>query len=97
MKDIETSELETDNVFLSMIQDFGKKRLKETWITVGTVLRTYRKPRYAQPPLKQLPLDTQFIVILKGIGPNTYQCLKDNLQADGSHHQTSSKAAQGRI
>jgi hypothetical protein len=47
MKDIETSELETDNVFLSLIQDFSKKRLKDTWITV---LRTYRKPHLAQPP-----------------------------------------------
>jgi hypothetical protein len=81
MKDIETSELETDNVFLSLIQDFSKKRLKDTWITV---LRTYRKPHLAQPPLKRLTLDTQFIVILKGIGLNTYQCLKDDLQAHGS-------------
>jgi hypothetical protein len=84
MKDIETSELETDNVFLSLIQDFGKKRSKDTWITVSTVLRTYGKLRLAQPPLKRLPLDTQFIVILKGIGLNTYQCLKDKLQAHGS-------------
>jgi hypothetical protein len=84
MKDIETSKLETDNVFLSLIQDFGEKRLNETWITVGTTLKTHREPHLAQQPLKRPPLDTQFIVILKGIGTNTYQCLKDNLQADDS-------------
>src|SRR5947207_8622895 len=29
----------------------------------------------AQPPLKRPPLNTQFIVVLKEIGPNTYKCL----------------------
>ena len=80
MKDIEMHKLETDNVFMSLIQDFGKKRLKEPWVAVGTVLRTYRHPRSAQPPLKRPPLKTQFIVILKGIDANTYECLKNNLQ-----------------
>jgi hypothetical protein len=82
MEDIKTSGLEMDNVYLSIIQDFGKKRLKDPWITVTTALRTYSKPRFAQPPLERPPLDTQFIAILQGVGPKTYQCLKDNLHAD---------------
>ena len=79
MKDVEMHESETDNVFLSLIQDFGKKRLKETWVTVGTILRMHRIPRTAHPSLA-LPLDTQFIVVLKGIGADTYQCLKNDLE-----------------
>jgi hypothetical protein len=80
----------SDNVFLSLIQDFGEKRLKETWVTVGSILRTYRMPRIAQPPLTPQPLGTQFIVILKGIGVNTYQCLKNNLQEKDNSVSTQS-------
>lgn len=77
MKDAEMRELETDNVFLSLIQDFGQKCRNEPWVAVGAVLKTYTRPR---PPLEQPPLETQFIVILKGIGAATYECLKNNLQ-----------------
>jgi len=74
-KDAETHELEMDNVFLSLVQDFGKKRLKESWVAVGNVLKTYAHPRRA--PLGRPPLETQFIVVLKGIGVDTYKCLQD--------------------
>ena len=80
MKDAEMHELEMDNVFMSLVQDFGKKRLNEPWVTVGTVLKAYTHPRSAQPLLEHPPLDTQFIVVLKGIGTDTYECLKNNLQ-----------------
>jgi hypothetical protein len=79
MKGVEMTESDTDsdNVFLSLIQDFGKKRLKEPWVQVGQILRTHRKLRKTHPPAP--PVRTQFFVILKGIGINTYQCLKDDL------------------
>jgi hypothetical protein len=76
----EIYELEMDNVFMSLVQDFGDKCLKEPWVAVGTVLRAYTRPRTTQPPLKRPPLETQFIVVLKGIGTDTYECLKNNLQ-----------------
>ena len=85
MKDIEVNELEMDNVFMSLVQDFGKKRRKEPWVAMGSILRVYTHPRSAQPPLKRPPLKTQFIVVLKGIGADTYECLKSNPQeADDS-------------
>jgi hypothetical protein len=80
MKDAEMHELEMDNVFLSVVQDFGNKRLKEPCVAVGKVLKAYTHPRGAQPLLEQPPLDTQFIVVLKGIGADTYECLKNSLQ-----------------
>ena len=43
------------------------------------VLKGYTHPRDAHLPLP--PRDTQFIVILKGIGAETYECLK-NPKAD---------------
>jgi hypothetical protein len=89
MKDAEIHELEMDNVFLSLVQDFGKKCLKEPWAAVGTVLRAYTHPGIAQPPHKQPPLETQFIIVLKGIGVDTYECLKDNLP--GPDKSTSNK------
>ena len=76
MKDVEMPEF-GDNVFLSLIQDFGKKRRKEPWVSVGEILRTHKHPRLSHPPPQPIPLGTQFVVILKGIGTNTYQCLKD--------------------
>ena len=85
MKDVETDELETENVFMSLVQDFDKKRRNEQWVIVGSVLRAYTHPRRAQPPLKRPSLKTQFIVVLKGIGADTYECLKSNPQeADNS-------------
>jgi len=50
---------------------------------VGAVLRKYRHPRGGQPPLERPPLKSQFIVVLKGIGVDTYQCLK------GDHRERS--------
>lgn len=77
MMDVDTENLEMDNVFMSLIQDFGKKRRNEEWVYVGGMLRTYTHPRQAQPPLKRPPLKTQFVVVLKEIGADTYECLKD--------------------
>src|ERR1700737_3896984 len=48
----EMCELEMDNVFLSLIQDFAEKCRKEPWVAVGTVLKLYTHRRSAQPPLK---------------------------------------------
>jgi len=76
-KDVEMDELEMDNVFLSMVQDFGNKRRNEPWVAVGSVLRVYARPRRAQPALDHPPLENQFIVVLKGVGANTYKCLKE--------------------
>src|ERR1700694_4137358 len=79
MPELEMPELDTDNVFLSLIQDFGAKRRKTPWVNVGKILRTHWHPRLSHPPLK---LGSQFIVVLKGIGANTYQCLTDDVDGD---------------
>jgi hypothetical protein len=79
MKGVEMHGKKTDNVFLSSLQDFGKKCEEEHWVTVETVLKGHAHPRGAHPPLP--PRDTQFIVVLKGIGAETYECLK-NATAD---------------
>jgi hypothetical protein len=84
MTDAEMHESEMDNVFLSLVQDFGKKRPKEPWVAVGKALKAYTRPRSVQPLLKQAPLDTQFIVILKGIGTDTYKCLENLNEPDDS-------------
>ena len=80
MEDVEMPALEMENVFMSLVQDFGKRLRKEQWIAVGNVLRTYTHPRRAQQSLNNAPLETQFIVVLKGIGTDTYECLKNNPQ-----------------
>jgi hypothetical protein len=94
MKDAEIQELEMDNVFLSLVQDFGQKRVKEPWVTVGRVLDTPSHPRRAHQSRKQLPLETQFIIILKGIDVDTYECLKDNLPQ--SDYWSSNKLRESR-
>src|ERR1700737_2781618 len=75
----EVPELDTDNVFLSLIQDFGKKCRKDPWVSIGKILRMHTQSRLSHPPPERRPLDTQIFVVLKGIGVNTYQCLKDDL------------------
>jgi hypothetical protein len=47
MQSVEMHGLEMDNVFLSLVQDFGKRRLKEPWVAVGRQLRSYTHPRGA--------------------------------------------------
>jgi hypothetical protein len=69
--------LEMQNVFMSLVQDFGTKLRREPWVRVGEILQTPTRPRAAQPPLKRPPLSTQFIVVAKGIEADTYQCLKN--------------------
>jgi hypothetical protein len=81
MNDVEMSELHSDNVFLSLIQDFDKKCRKEAWVSVGAILRTHRYPRRCHPPREPIPLDRQVVVILKGASENTYEFLKNHQQA----------------
>jgi hypothetical protein len=78
-----------DSVFMSLIQDFVKKCLNEPWVAVGTVL----KARSAQPPL-ELPPETQFIVVLKGIGANVSRTTSKSLT---TRRQTCSETARGGI
>jgi hypothetical protein len=63
-------------------------RQKATQRTVGCrrqSIETYTRPCKAQPPLQLPSLETQFIVVLKGIGEDTYECLKNNPnETDGS-------------
>jgi hypothetical protein len=80
---VEMSELDTDNVFLSLIQDFGEKSRKEPWVSVGTILRTHR-------PSPEL--GTQFIIVLNGIGTDTYQCLKDGLKDSSESKELQSRS-----
>ena len=55
---------------MSIVQDFGKKGAREGWVSVGGIA-----PQYGlRSALKQ---KSQFFVILKGIGPETYKCLQD--------------------
>jgi hypothetical protein len=75
MMDVEMDGRKPKNVFLSLIQDFRQKLVRESWVTVETVLKGYTPPRGAQPPPSKR--DTQFIIILKGNGPETYECLKN--------------------
>jgi hypothetical protein len=75
MKGVKMHGKNTKNVFLSLIQDFGPKRVKDSWVTVETVLKGFTYPRGAQPPPPER--DTQFIVLMRGIGAETYECLKD--------------------
>ena len=40
IKDVERDKLETNNVFMSLVQNIGKKRRNEPWVTVGTRILT---------------------------------------------------------
>jgi len=61
---------DSENVFMSLVQDFGKKFVKEEWVSVGGI-RCVRQNRRRDSP------KSQFFVILKGIGSETYKCLED--------------------
>jgi hypothetical protein len=89
MSGVEMLGLNTDNVFLSLVQDFGPKLVREQWVTVKRVLKGYTHPYPAHLPPP--PRDTQFIVVLKGIGSETYECLK-NTKADNDSNQNQLQA-----
>ena len=87
MTDVDTETAEVDNVFVPVIQDFGSQRQNEAWVSLGETLTAYRRPHQAQPHLEtRPPLRTQFIVVMKGIGTNTFQCLKDKPTSSGIVH-----------
>ena len=71
---------ETDNVFMSLVQDFGNRSKKEYPISVGEILpeRRFTRPSPYRQVVEIKPT-TQFIVILKGIGPETYRFLRDDV------------------
>lgn len=72
----------TDNVFLSLVQDFGPKLRREKFVTLGELVPhpspEYSHARAAQPPLKTPEPKNQVVIILKGIGPSTYRLLRDD-------------------
>ena len=63
---------DSENVFMSLVQDFGKKLVKEEWVSVGGIRCVRQNRRRASDSPK-----SQFFAILKGIGSETYKCLED--------------------
>ena len=61
-------------MFMSLLQDFGPKLDREEWVTVRG-LRTSDYPNTRAS--RQNEEETQLVVVLKGIGTETYQCLRD--------------------
>jgi hypothetical protein len=85
MPDVVDDELDqmsiTDNVYLSLLQDFGPKLKRESFVSFGDLVPcAYRIPRAAQPALKTQTEErtNQVVIILKGIGPSTYHFLRDD-------------------
>jgi hypothetical protein len=66
----DSSDERSENVFMSLVQDFSSKGAREKWVTVGGI-RSAHDLRNTQ----SRPLRSQFFVILKGIGSETYKCL----------------------
>src|SRR6202011_951751 len=92
MQGVEMHGKKTDNVFLSLIQDFGKKHVKESSVTVERVLQGYTRDENLPLP----PRDTQFIVVLKGIGAETYECLKNPEAPDNNSNPNQLQARSRR-
>jgi hypothetical protein len=73
----------TGNVFLSLVQDFGNKSNKDHPVSIGEILPEFSQEKVLQSctvVIKPKPNPiTQFIVVLKGIGPDTYQFLRDDV------------------
>jgi len=75
-KNIEKAE----NVFMSLVQDFGNKSKNESSVSIGEIL-----PEFSEAEVRSRSIEyprpepiTQFIVVLKGIGPETYRFLRDD-------------------
>src|SRR5271167_4113607 len=73
----------TGNVFLSLVQDFGNKSKKEHPVSIGEILPEFSQQKVLRSRTvvikpKPNPI-TQFIVVLKGIGPDTYRFLCDDV------------------
>jgi hypothetical protein len=74
MEDVEMEMAPTGKFFMSLLQDFGPKLDREEWVTIRGLRKSdYPNTRASKPN----NLEKQFIVVLKGIGTDTYQCLKD--------------------
>lgn len=71
---------ETENVFMSLVQDFGNKSKKESSVSIGEILPEFRGERVLRSRtvvVEPNPI-SQFIVVLKGIGSDTYRFLRDD-------------------
>jgi hypothetical protein len=78
---------ETGNVFMSLVQDFGNRSKKESPISIGEILPERRLTRPSKNRQVEINPTMQFIVVLKGIGPETYRFLRDdavNLERPGT-------------
>jgi hypothetical protein len=80
--DMPEKEIEgTGNVFMSLVQDFGNKsKKKEPLVSIGGILPEFRpeKIHRSRTVIVEPNPTTQFIVVLKGIGPETYRFLRDD-------------------
>ena len=76
----------SENGFMSLVQDFRNRSKNEVPLSIGRILPELSEakvlPGAANYPRHQLY--TQFIVVLKGIGPETYRFLRDD--AFNSNH-----------
>ena len=74
--------LPSNNVFLSLIQDFGMREIDERPIEVEPICRSskyHRKPRR----------DRQIQVVMRGLDDRTYRCLKkDEFNEPGDYNET---------
>jgi len=70
----------TENVFMSLVQDFDNKSKNESSVSIGEIL-----PEFSEAEVRSRSIEyprpepiTRFIVVLKGIGPETYRFLRDD-------------------
>ena len=82
MPDVENQEMQAveieqgrkSKMFMSLLQDFGPRLDREEWVTVrGLKTSDYPNTRAS----RRNDMETQLVVVLKGIGPETYRCLRD--------------------
>ena len=71
----------TENVFMSLVQDFGNRSKTEAPLSIGEILPQFFGAKVLRSRVVEYPHPqpiTQFIVVLKGIGPETYRFLRDD-------------------
>lgn len=74
----EVSDLDTRNVFMSIVPDFGKKLKREDWISVGHPVNFHKyETRQSTNDEIHHQFQKQIYVVLKGSGDTTYECLKE--------------------
>ena len=79
--DKERRTVNSENVFMSLVQDFGNRSKNEVPISIGEVLPELVEAKVLRSRVVEYPRPqpiTQFIVVLKGIGPETYRFLRDD-------------------